>query len=251
MNCKYKIYIDKLIEGKLNEEKEQEVLAHAVDCEECSLRLKEIEQVDLVMKDGLTQYPFESRKLNIMREIEGRKHNMTVLSIVFKARKYIYGTAAVLVLIFSVLLAKPLIDNHRYAYKEGYINNPGNAGDNPVNKTSSNLNSNALQELEKEMNSIIKESLDMQYGLNSSENTEILSPKFIDKISSNPNLYYKKELKPYNIVDIKYSVAYDDSSDPNIAFVRVIDSKGSAFVEVVHFIKVGNKLVIDDIEYDI
>lgn len=250
MGCGYVEYIDKLLEGKLNGEKEQELIDHSRECGECSAKLAEVDKMDLLIKKELSHYPYESRKDLIIREAESKKSNSTILSALFNTRKYSYSIAIVLILIITVLFIKPLLNNIKYAYKENIQNNVSNTGENEK-KDSASDNIKALEEDKKHINELINNSLQIQYGISNRALSEVFSSKFISKIQETPNLYYKKELKPYKVLDINIVENTDNPDDRFVAFVRVEDALGSTYVQVIQFIIVNGNQVIDDIEYDI
>lgn len=94
---------------------------------------------------------------------------------------------------------------------------------------------------------LIDKSLNIQYENDGTTLTGVFTDEFIKSI---PDNFYKKDLKPYEIVDTDFNEPKDASEDNFIAYVRVNDIKGD-YIQVVHFIKRNGKYLIDEIEYDI
>lgn len=107
MACIYEKYIDKLLDGNLNEDKIEQLEKHALGCETCSEKLKQIEITDKIIKNKLLNVSYISSKDKIMELIHPNILDIYVMPVLYKSRKYICIAASILVIIFSVQFIKP------------------------------------------------------------------------------------------------------------------------------------------------
>lgn len=110
MSCDYQKFIDKLLDGNLNDDKLTQLKEHALECKECNDKLMQIELTDKIIKNDLLNVPYVSNKDVIMQKIGINESKMRILSALYKSRKYICTAAAILVIVVSVQLIKPYIN---------------------------------------------------------------------------------------------------------------------------------------------
>lgn len=110
MGCDYQKFIDKLLDGNLNDDKLTQLKEHALQCKECSDKLIQIELTDKIVKNNLLNVPYVSNKDIIMQKIGMNESKMHILSVLYKSRKIILATAAIIVIAVSIQLIKPFIN---------------------------------------------------------------------------------------------------------------------------------------------
>jgi len=124
MNCKYEGYIDGLINGNLSEKKEKALREHAKECSECAGRLKEIDNIENIIRDQLEQFPYISSKAKIMEKARREKSKVVIKSKLYSWRKYACAAAAIFILIISVQVFRPFMDNLKSNIKSTKTDNP-------------------------------------------------------------------------------------------------------------------------------
>lgn len=142
MVCKYEKFIDKLLIGKLSEDNLIQLKEHAIDCEDCSNKLKQIEVTDVIIKNELSNFPYTSNKNEIMDAINHRKFNIHIQSLLYKSRKYVYGIAAILAIVVSIHIVKPFINVVKTNIEKNNVKPASSDIDTPKNITNNNTNSN-------------------------------------------------------------------------------------------------------------
>ena len=124
MNCKYEGYIDGLINGNLSEKKEKALREHAKGCSECAGRLKEIDNIENIIRDQLEQFPYRSSKAKIMEKARREKSKVVIKSKLYSWRKYACAAAAIFILFISVQVFRPFMDNLKSNIKSTKTDNP-------------------------------------------------------------------------------------------------------------------------------
>ena len=109
MSCDYQKFIDKLLDGNLNDDKLTQLKEHALECKECSDKLAKIELTDKIIESHLLNVPYVSNKDNIMQKIGTNESRIRILSVLYKSRKVICAAAAIIVIVASIQLIKPFI----------------------------------------------------------------------------------------------------------------------------------------------
>lgn len=153
MSCDYQKFIDKLLDGNLNDDKLMQLKEHALECKECNDKLMQIEFTDKIIKNDLLNVPYASNKDTIMQKVGINESKMRILSALFKSRKYICTAAAILVIAVSVQLIKPYIN---FRSSTAQKNNPAsvnigkkvpdnNAADNNTQNNSSSVGTCTLK----------------------------------------------------------------------------------------------------------
>lgn len=104
MGCAYDNYIEKLLDGKLNETREEELLQHAESCTSCSERLKRIAQIDDFVKAELSTYKGGVSTNDIMTKIVDNK---SLIPLLYRTRKFIIVGAAAICVVFLAYMLKP------------------------------------------------------------------------------------------------------------------------------------------------
>lgn len=127
MNCRYEKYINDMLYGKLQEDKEQELREHAKGCSECSGKLKEIEDIDSMVKSVITSSSYQDFRHKTMRAVEDKKGFAYIREFFYKSRKYMGAAAAILLIAVSVYSYNFL------SYAQKPANTPYTAGSDTQN----------------------------------------------------------------------------------------------------------------------
>lgn len=104
MSCMFGKYIDSLLDGNLKSSKIDELLEHSKGCMECSNKLKEIEELDDLVKKTLENSVYEDLKDKIMNKVKSRKSTQPLNTPFKNKRRIIYAATAVLILVISISL---------------------------------------------------------------------------------------------------------------------------------------------------
>lgn len=115
MGCQYEKYIDNMLNGKLSEDKEMELLKHAESCAECSLKLKKIEDIDNVIKEAVTYSTYKDFKNKTLQAVEDNKGFTGFRAFLYKTRIYIYAFAVILLIAVSMYYANLLMNPQKPA----------------------------------------------------------------------------------------------------------------------------------------
>lgn len=109
MDCEYSKYINDLLEGRIKEKKEIELLEHAKHCNQCAQKLKEIKDLDVMMAKALENYSFVSSKEKILSRVKEKRRAAKVISKLYNFRKLVYSICIVFAFVFSFQLLKPIL----------------------------------------------------------------------------------------------------------------------------------------------
>lgn len=132
MICEYEKYIFDLIDGKLNEEKTKRLIEHSSNCIQCSNELKEIENIDILIKKGLNYFPYKSNKSEIMIKITQESKRTIIFSRLYSLRKYAYATAILIFVVVSIHFINPLLQNANSIIKNASNIAMNNTSDKPI-----------------------------------------------------------------------------------------------------------------------
>lgn len=110
MNCQYEKYINDMLYGKLDADKEIELRKHAESCSECSMKLKEIEDIDKTIKEAVTYSAYNDFKQDTLQAVKKNKGFTGFRVFLYKVRPYIYALAAILLIAVSLYLYNSLMN---------------------------------------------------------------------------------------------------------------------------------------------
>lgn len=114
MSCIYEKDIYKFIDDKLSGKRKQRFYNHLSTCKTCYQKLENIKLINKALKEGISDDVFESSKDKIITEVKNEKRNYSILSKLYRIRKPIYSTAALLIIFFMICFFKPLINFIQY-----------------------------------------------------------------------------------------------------------------------------------------
>lgn len=128
MGCKYENYIDDMLWGKLTKIKEQELFTHAGECSECNNKLKNIERMDLLIKETVAHSTYKDFTKRTIMAINYGKDSRSTREFIIKHRKAIISFAAVL------LAAVMVYSYYIFAHTNNPAGMPYGSGENIQSK---------------------------------------------------------------------------------------------------------------------